>query len=180
MKSHAETVIQAVTTGVRGPFRTKQSDLFDQVSELARLRGRKIAARHGAYQSKEALLLAEGTYYVGSKKWFPRCGWRRGCAKQCYRNSCLLTHRDLGRYLYCEGYGLTRDGHALEHAWVENHDGLVIDPTWRDGVEYLGLRFPFKFLCATLAANQFYGLLPNIDVVRSLLTNSDYRAKHLL
>jgi hypothetical protein len=92
---------------------------------------RTAVAERGAYRSVEALLLAEGTHYAGAKKWLPRCGWMMGPAKQCYRNSAKLTHKDPARYRYCEGFALSTSLGPLEHAWVEDsRDGLVIDRTW--------------------------------------------------
>jgi hypothetical protein len=72
------------------------------------------------------LLLAEGSHYVGSKKWLPRCGWRRGPAKQCYKSSYRVASKDPTRFTYCEGFATSAiTSNPLEHAWVTGGAGSV-------------------------------------------------------
>lgn len=59
---------------------------------------------------------------------------------QCYQNAYrLMDNRSM---TYCEGYAAIKGlGIPIAHAWVVDSDGFVIDPTWKDGTEYFGVRF---------------------------------------
>lgn len=89
----------------------------------------------------------------------------------CYQNA--LTLATLGKpkgYLYCEGYAVSASLRIpLEHAWVaEEKTGLVIDPTWEDGVDYYGVAFdPFKALDIVLKRTKHWGILGNLWQIRT-------------
>ncbi len=76
----------------------------------------------------------------------------RGIPKNCYYNclELLRKHRDL---TYCEGYAFTEDlPLPLFHAWLVNSKGEVIDPTWKTGDAYLGVRFNTKWFIDLLVS----------------------------
>lgn len=65
--------------------------------------------------------------------------------QQCFRNAWNLVMDD-PTLLYCEGFAQAR-GLVLEHAWVEDEHGTIIDPTWTNLTDddlthatYLGIR----------------------------------------
>lgn len=63
---------------------------------------------------------------------------------RCFKNSVTLakTHG----LIYCEGYA--RRGptsFAFLHGWCINEDGVVYDPTWRDGWDYVGVAIDLDF-----------------------------------
>ena len=158
------------------------SVLRDELSEMANRRavGKSQNKPYGHYNSLEDLVLAEGDHQVGSKKWFPRCGWKMGPPKRCYRNSYRIVAKNPVRYMYCEGWVRCGSGFVVEHAWVRDQDGLVIDPTLSDGQEYLGLCFKFDVVRATIAREGRYGLCGSADLLRLLLTDPEFRSKSLL
>lgn len=60
---------------------------------------------------------------------------------------------------YVEGYA-DSDLFPMEHAWVVDPDGRVIDNTWRKpGTVYYGVPFTRKFLMRALGVSGYYGLL---------------------
>jgi hypothetical protein len=157
-------------------MRLTHTPLLDELTELT-----EFLMRNDVQGQLIALLLKEGRYYSGSKKWSPRCGWRKGPAKQCYRNSYMLTCTNPGRYAYCEGYAMTSLGRAIEHAWVEDQDdGLVIDRTLTDCTEYLGFRFKFQSCCQTMIETGFFAVFGNLRVLRRLVSEPEFRLENLL
>jgi hypothetical protein len=82
----------------------------------------------------------------------------RGIPKECFRNAALLA-LETG-LTYCEGYANSSLGIPLEHAWVINQAGEVIDNTWRDvGLEYFGVPFNRVYLERALDAQDHYGII---------------------
>jgi len=67
---------------------------------------------------------------------------KQGQPKGCYANSqrLVLKNRSL---TYVEGYAMAADvSIPLQHAWLLDTDGYVIDPTWETpGCCYLGIAF---------------------------------------
>ncbi|WP_395517483.1 hypothetical protein [Pseudorhizobium flavum] len=67
-----------------------------------------------------------------------------GGAKECYKNAAqALLHRD--DVFYAEGIAVDLVGPPVpvEHAWLVQDDGVVVDPTWRDSgsCAYYGIAF---------------------------------------
>ena len=86
----------------------------------------------------------------------------RGEIKQCFMNASHLAFKrpDLtyveGK-VYCHGIG-------LDHAWCVDWDGVVHDPTIRDGHDghisnYFGVPFKKDYLRKAIVWNRYYGLL---------------------
>lgn len=73
--------------------------------------------------------------------------------RQCFMNAWNLACSAPDDLIYCEGFASTFGSIAMEHAWVEDLDGTVIDPTWvaatadreiRSAI-YLGVRYSALF-----------------------------------
>jgi len=104
----------------------------------------------------EELLLKEGCSFAPAP--LPK-GVRRGVAKQCYMNAARVALRrdDL---VYCEGYAVAaRVPIPLAHAWLCDRQGRAIDPTWKEGIAYLGVPIKKAFLRKQLARTGHYGIL---------------------
>jgi len=88
----------------------------------------------------------------------------KGRAKECFMNSYRLM--DSTGFTYCEGFA-TSDalGVALEHAWVIDEDGFVIDPTWEDGREYFGVEFETRGVYEITGLTGVYGLMWSTDLM---------------
>lgn len=102
-----------------------------------------LTARAARYQSRwfpgqrfaslEAVVLAYGRRF--NKVRVP-VGHELGPMRQCYNNAFHAVAESLGtadQLTYCEGFALPASlGIAVEHAWVVDGAGRVIDPTWDD------------------------------------------------
>jgi hypothetical protein len=81
--------------------------------------------------------------------------------KNCYGNA---THAaiDDERLTYVEGYACVY-GVPIEHAWLVDADGFVIDPTLTNDtgrvLEYFGVPFITEYVRKAVILNQLYGLL---------------------
>jgi hypothetical protein len=126
------------------------------------------------------LLFEEGSYRTARREWSSRCGWRRGPARQCYVNAARLVMGDPQKYVYLEGFAVGESG-PIPHAWAEDGDGFVIDPTWCEvSPEYLGLRFNPEFLCgAVRSAKQWEMILQKPGVLQGLLDDRKFRTRAL-
>lgn len=85
----------------------------------------------------------------------------RGEPKNCYGNATHLATFD-SRLTYVEGY-TSIHGVPIEHAWLADADGNVIDPTIEgaDGRigEYFGVPFITEYVRKATRANNVYGVL---------------------
>lgn len=86
--------------------------------------------------------------------------------KQCFFNAFTMVKDDQWEseepVIYCEGYAVASANvvFPLEHAWVINTKGEVLDPTWSPpGVIYFGIPFRYDWLLETLRGKSYYGLL---------------------
>lgn len=78
---------------------------------------------------------------------------KRGPMKACYRNALKLAQRPGGRYVYMEGYATHYIG--TQHAWCyDRKTGLVVDPTWADGIDYIGVPVKAGYAAAMLRRNR--------------------------
>jgi hypothetical protein len=81
--------------------------------------------------------------------------------KACFKNA---THHALldSRLTYVEGY-IDMYGVPIEHAWLADADGFVIDPTIVNGQdrisEYFGVPFITDYVEKAVRLNKVYGLL---------------------
>lgn len=76
---------------------------------------------------------------------------RPGRQKTCYHTCQQLSFSRKG-LTYVEGYALCSEvSFAVEHAWLINTNGEVIDPTWNPpGLAYLGIPLKTKWLKSIL------------------------------
>jgi hypothetical protein len=108
--------------------------------------------------------------------------------KQCYGNSARsVMHYDVDptEWFYCEGYAVSETlGLPLEHAWLANRKGEVIDRTWRKETgecAYYGIPFTPAYLLRTLSRTGYFGLFAPTGVTYNdqlMLKDdpADYRA----
>lgn len=82
----------------------------------------------------------------------------KGKSQQCYQNS---YHMMVDRgYTYCEGFATSHLlGVAIEHAWVLDEEGYVVDPTWSDGTEYFGVAFHSLGVRTVALQTRVYGIM---------------------
>jgi hypothetical protein len=92
-----------------------------------------------------------------------------GPSRACFGNATpyALVRDDV---LYAEGYAIEPEPPIpVQHAWLVNAAGEVIDPTW-DGIKdrvYFGIAFKRSFVDETLARNQNEpGILVNMHLLR--------------
>ena len=89
-----------------------------------------------------------------------------GTPQQCDANAYALAQPETA-YRYCEGQATTSNlDFPLDHAWVIDRDGKVIDPTWADGAQYFGVAFSPLFVIKVLAKTKHYGILGNLYRLR--------------
>lgn len=94
-----------------------------------------------------------------------------GTRKECYKNSAHLALNN-SEVQYTEGYALDLVDLPIpmEHAWVVDPEGKVIDPTWPESQNtyYFGVSFELEFLSSMLSkANGATGLLADPVLMRS-------------
>lgn len=116
---------------------------------------------HPGRSSNYGLTLEHGRYFTPAErpKDIPKME-----NKACYENASLLALRrpDL---TYVEGFATIPlvEGMPFAHAWLVDHKGTVIDPTWEaPGTSYFGIPFTTEYLQETLLRNKVYGMLPDI------------------
>lgn len=95
---------------------------------------------------------------------------------QCYRNAFQLASTDPENLTYCEGFAMVPDLIPLEHAWVVDKKGRVIDPTWSDGSDYFGVAFDFYWLMDFMAESGHYGVMGMLHTLRKTDCYSALRA----
>lgn len=109
------------------------------------------------------LILKYGrVYFVNSLSW--PGGGELGL---CYQNAYDLA-RDDKHLTYCEGYAISDCGTVLQHGWVVDKQGYVIDPTWYNGQQYFGVAFKWRAVTKSAVKTKHYGM-----VLDSLIDNPD-------
>lgn len=94
---------------------------------------------------------------------------RHGPARDCFNNATAYAAvRD--DVLYAEGYALEPELMLpVQHSWLVDRDGKVIDPTWKDTRDhaYFGIAFKRDFVCDQLVKNgRNAGILVNLNLLR--------------
>ena len=94
--------------------------------------------------------------------------------KGCYYNAQQLTIYSKGKYDYYEGYAISKIlNMPLEHAW-NVYDGKIIDISWKDGLEYFGIKMPYPWI-----KKQFYKFVFKYNVSDShLIRYWEYCTNH--
>ncbi len=91
-------------------------------------------------------------------------GRRQGPMKQCYHNALTAAFGSYGTdtpLTYCEGFAMPMSlGIVVEHAWLLDPQGRVIDPTWDDADDcgYVGVPLTLHHMAKSQRRN-FYGHL---------------------
>lgn len=120
------------------------------------------------------LLVNRGVSYSrDDKKIGTKWNHLNGEAKACFRNAtqAALDHPD--ELTYVEGFAFANRGwFPMEHAWVIDKNGNVIDKTWPEGFDYYGIPFPADQLRQIILNSECYGILCNAwcnEDIRELL-----------
>jgi len=112
-------------------------------------------------RSIESIVLRKGTAWLTPKIARPK-GIRKGHYKMCFMNAFRLaeTHRDEGWY-YVEGLAISDNTPIpLQHAWVINADGQLIETTWQNvGKAYYGILLDWDFIYRVMLETKTYGVL---------------------
>jgi hypothetical protein len=96
---------------------------------------------------------------------------KMGRVKQCYMNAYRLADRDPS-LTYVEGVAMNASvPFPLEHAWVVNQQGQVIDPTWSDGKAYFGVPFSNDYMHKVALRSGVYGIISHTN--KPLLQGKD-------
>lgn len=157
-----------------------QTELLDNIEHYLQ---QMVDLRMGAYpEPPEGLPIFEG--------WLLKHGERFGSniefdipqmpIKQCYENvtkTVIWQDLDPEEWFYAEGYAASESlGLPLQHAWLVNRHGDVIDRTWTyppGSAAYFGIPFRPEFLLSEIRKNDYYGLFTpdgmmyNIDLLKA-------------
>ena len=140
------------------------SDVENFMRALVKARGESRPGNH--YSGPEDFVLREGR----SMPWREKpASVEYGRQKECFKNALHLAIAT--GWTYCEGYAI---GHfPVEHAWVIDGDGFVIDNTWRpdnygENPEYYGVEMDEDFVSRAVLEKGTYGLICDGKYWRSL------------
>ena len=104
-------------------------------------------------------------YGVNYGAWSPRPDdVNQDTMKECFSNAFHLALRSPKKYIYVEGFAFSSIPTC--HAWCVDLKGNVVDPTWKEGVEYFGIPFKLDFLIQESDKNRTYGLLYSDTIFR--------------
>jgi hypothetical protein len=134
----------------------------------------KMARREWRFGPSQALLRF-GRSMIGScdiPTWMSA-----GTKKQCYGNAVTALFAAIGRrrndIQYAEGYAIAKDGFPfpIQHAWLVDGEGKILDPTWTDHAEhdYFGVEFDTSFVLR---------MLEETDLTPGLLVDGTLIRKH--
>lgn len=100
----------------------------------------------------------------------------RSVPKECYQNSAravlwpeFLEGGSGDALYYCEGYAASKGlGIPIEHAWLCDGQGRVIDPTWKEaGIDYFGVTFSREFIAEFASVTRYFGVFCNLYLMPS-------------
>lgn len=117
-----------------------------------------------AYSASARVLKARGREFTPGPGTFTGKRMRQ---KRCYENAARMAMND-SRYTYVEGI-VTVFGIPIDHAWVLDADGEIVDPTIRpkadeDPAIYFGVPVPTADLFKVLGKTKVWGgVLAHID-----------------
>ena len=147
---------------------------LEQMVEMMKAHLGKHPARESwAYASMYDFILRNGREYIYEP--LPK-GIKRGRIKQCYCNAFRLA-QDHPEYTYIEG--IATGVIPCEHAWCVDKDGHVLDVTWSAATirkyppQYFGVPFDFGYVCKTVLARKYYGIIDNWQGKWPLVTGKD-------
>jgi len=140
------------------------ASVIEYLEMVRKVRGKK--PQGFAYNGVEDLILKEGEVFIPAP--LPE-EISRGRMKMCFKNAteAALRQDDIsgvgswlgdGLWEYTEGFALCEGLIPVQHAWL-SRNGVAVDPTWTDGIEYVGIRFNKSLLASAIVATRTYGLL---------------------
>lgn len=98
---------------------------------------------------------------------------QRGAMKHCFKNAGNLWLEDES-LTYVEGYACTsKVGLAVHHAWTVDASGMVVDPTWANGVAYCGVPVKRSALREILSTSRRWGVFANTKAPDWVFTDYD-------
>jgi len=132
------------------------------------------------YHNPEHFVLANGRPFTPQPR--PK-GIRTGGFRQCFDNAFRLARRR--KLIYVEGYAIRGwddwKSFPVLHAWCATPDGLVVDSTWKDGLEYLGVPLDMGYVERSRKASGQYSVLENWEqlypILRDCTTDWQYRGE---
>jgi len=135
-----------------------EENLKRYVEQLAKLQ-RSIQDSNWVYRSVEDIVSKIGKFDIANP--LPP-DIERGKAGLCFRNAFrLMSSRG---YTYVEGIAMPSNTlFATHHAWCVDGSGRVIDPTWPDGVAYLGVHLNEFFVYQRALRRRKYGVFGDTD-----------------
>ena len=137
--------------------------LLSNLKQYADVMDRLYPKFPGKYSSIHRLIAERGIAFDRKIK-SPFIGKHGECYKNCFQMSSSWTQPEL---YYCEGFANYGELKLpLPHAWLVNHQGEVIDPTWskpESFIEpiYLGVVFDWDFVRKVAIESEIYGILDN-------------------
>lgn len=150
-----ETKLAAARVGDTGMIAIRHDEAIISIKKLLSfLTDRNVPM---GYASTPAHLIIEyGREYHVTDRTFEG---KRGTPQSCYANAGRLALEGDG-LTYVEGY-VTFAGIPIEHAWVIDGDGNVIEPTLKpEGVVgYYGVAFDTNFLRLTVLRTKMWGII---------------------
>lgn len=104
-----------------------------------------------------------------------------GEAKMCFMNAAQAALEYPDDLTYVEGYAFAKEGwFPMEHAWLIDKKGNIIDKTWPEGYNYYGIPFSNEDLRAILLMSESYGILDKLwhnENVRAYLGLKERQAR---
>lgn len=152
------------------------------------LQRRNAPPKHWAYPNYHDLVITLGEVKVAPIHSDDTLGVME--EQRCYSN-CFDVIQERADYTYVEGYAQTQFM-IVRHAWLENEDGVIVDPTWANLgyppgflATYLGVKFDDSFLINHVVETGWHSVfesdyLNDHQVLkRGLLLGKDGRAQAL-
>jgi hypothetical protein len=129
--------------------------VYEFLTNMVRLQTR----RSPNCRSLERFVLSKGVRMVKGQTKIPRM-----TVGHCFHNAFHVVidrrYREFREpeLIYCEGYAFA-EFFPMLHAWVIDHNGHVIHPTWKDGLDYFGVAVKTPYLRHRIRLQDTYGLI---------------------
>jgi hypothetical protein len=138
--------------------------LKNYIEQLAALQ-RSISRNNWIYHSVEEIVLEIGQFDIVRP--LPK-SIKRGRMGLCFQNAFRLMEQG---FIYVEGIAVPGGtGFPVHHGWCVDQFNNVLDPTWKDGVAYLGIHLNKMFIYQRILQRRKYGVFDNIEA-RDLYEN---------
>ena len=147
---------------------TKQ--VYDYLEMVVKVAAPMAAKRAWPYGCIEDFILKNGQSFEREVLGKDDAEWMRGELGQCYKNTFeLCTSEPI--FTYCEGYAVAdKLPLPLLHAWAVTPGGNVVDPTWKNGQAYFGVKFPLWYCMKVMWKTEMWGVLDSWTIQFPLLT----------